>query len=834
MNERHRSAQANNLAKSSRRFGQAVSHEAGIDMKSGRCTDASAVSRDTRFRIWLPWQLRVVTAFVAFVLVWGLGSAFGLQSEAAEHVSMTLTPAAAGAQIVRISVPLPRGMLGKDETLKVEASNAESAKAGMRVVTWYPAEANQGVERSARRALVTFPWRFEDSKPVEFRMTEVPAEKGPQDLSPPVSIDVSEDAVRVVWPGRAPLELKLDLPPRLTKTPVRREVVEHHSAYLWERFRFDDANWPRVVETRADSIGGVVIVAHLQRLDSSGDFAPEFGWRFRTRAKKVAFQKGGGSGPVERDGWMHTFEKGENAACIIDDSIAVYHPAAPGNRRGSVELRPSTPGEWDYRYVRCRPEDEVPMQPMSWLRAEIVVGPEKAAKWNGTLNSPHGVRFDTETWKPLYGDSESLPELPATLETIVKYHRSSVIRSASVGDDSGNVTGYSDSSPHGGAFGMNRLNHGAAIFEDFRRSGDQRLRETGLAWCDNFYDRSIWWGKEKLGGTRYNNIAANRQKPPNDRFMWRSNDSVSFCTKGYDCFFLAWEETGDPRMLEALNAQVEYAASHLHAYQTTCRNVGDVRDFVSLYRWTGERRFLDEALRLFRELRTRLSPGHLFSEGGDPLDSDLPFIEDDSLGLKHGYAKPYIIGYALAGLPDLISLAPDEPELKETVRAVADFLASTVDPAGGWRYPHPRSSSVLMSQGMEHAWQLTRAASVLGPEPRWLDAVETVLRARIHGWQRTGMILSGLEGWEISTGKVKSREELYGLYRKPEDRNPERDYREGRIGYGSAPPEGLVYFAEVLGFYLKHRPVERLLAQPRPDGPLGQILARSPKKNPQD
>ena len=43
--------------------------------------------------------------------------------------------------------------------------------------------------------------------------------------------------------------------------------------------------------------------------------------------------------------------------------------------------------------------------------------------------------------------------------------------------------------------------------------------------------------------------------------------------------------------------------------------------------------------------------------------------------------------------------APDEPELKETVRAVADFLAATEDPAGGWRYPHPRSSAVIMSQG---------------------------------------------------------------------------------------------------------------------------------------
>ena len=78
----------------------------------------------------------------------------------------------------------------------------------------------------------------------------------------------------------------------------------------------------------------------------------------------------------------------------------------------------------------------------------------------------------------------------------------------------------------------------------------------------------------------------------------------------------------------------------------------------------------------FASSRTKLSTGHLFDQGGKPLDPDPPFIDEDQRGLKVGYAKPYIIGYALAGLPDLIQFAPDEPDLKETVRAVADFLAA--------------------------------------------------------------------------------------------------------------------------------------------------------------
>jgi hypothetical protein len=153
-----------------------------------------------------------------------------------------------------------------------------------------------------------------------------------------------------------------------------------------------------------------------------------------------------------------------------------------------------------------------------------------------------------------------------------------------------------------------------------------------------------------------------------------------------------------------------------------------------------------------------------------------------------------------------------------------------MDPSGGWRYPHPRSSSVILGQAIEHAWQLTQAARALGPEPQWLDAIQTVLRARILGWQRTGLILGGLEGWETSTGKVKDRAEIYRLYRKPADRDTSRDYRDGRLGYGGAPPEGLVYFREVLAYYLQHRDSSRLLAPPKPDEPLGLMLARSPEK----
>jgi hypothetical protein len=354
------------------------------------------------------------------------------------------------------------------------------------------------------------------------------------------------------------------------------------------------------------------------------------------------------------------------------------------------------------------------------------------------------------------------------------------------------------------------------------------LLETGLLWCDNFYDQTIWWGEKQKGGTRYNNVIAQGRTPPdNDKtYMWRSNDSVNFCTKGYDSFWLAYEETGDPRMLEALENQVRYASQHVHANMGECRNVGDVREFVRLYSYTGEKKYLDEAMRLFRELRTKLSDGGLFDQGGKPLSSAPPFIDDDEAGTKVGYAKPYIIGYALAGLPELAALAPTEPRLREVIGAVADFLAESQDPLGGWRYPHPRSSYLILSQAIEHAWQLVQADRLLGPRENHLDAIERVLRQRIVAWRQTGKIFSGLSGWEIATGKFKERAEMYRAYKTPEERDFTRDYREGGPGFGSSPPEGLVYFPEVLSYYLQHRPASRLLAPPKLEEPLGQVLSR--------
>jgi hypothetical protein len=170
---------------------------------------------------------------------------------------------------------------------------------------------------------------------------------------------------------------------------------------------------------------------------------------------------------------------------------------------------------------------------------------------------------------------------------------------------------------------------------------------------------------------------------------------------------------------------------------------------------------------------------------------------------------------ALLGLPRLAQHEEREPKLREVVQAVADFMVDSQDPAGGWRYPHLRSSALILDQAVEHAWQIAAADGLLGPRDKHLAAVERVLRQRYHGWKQTGLIPTGVTAWELVTGKVKNAAELHRLYRHPEDREFTRDYTEGRLAFGSSQPGGLVHLPGVLAFYLTHRPASRLLAPPR-------------------
>ncbi len=765
-------------------------------------------------------------------------------------------PANAGEQLVRVSIPFAPAALPADMGVRV-ACGQRTCAADLRPLTWHP-----GLPRSVRRGMVTFRWPFEAGETCTFQLQLATARPEPQ-----IAFSREAGVWKLEFQGSTlrlnPHEVQVALPngptwhacligPPLTseKTETtaagqvgktadaqppqpaqRAEIIEAGTHYLWVRLLVHDAHWPRIVEVKIDSLGTVAIEAHLQRLDPGDAAAPKFGWKL--------------TGPALRPFQPHAFRDGANCTfTTAEGAYTVTLPAAPRTRRGRVALverrdeQRSAGGAAErttIEYLRSAPAEKVPMQESSWRQASLVFGPAGHTPRNSLLEPWLPSRISAQDYDAVYGTG-----LPAeltlwpVLSDLLRETHLTLRRSECVGDDAGNLTSFNQGQEHGLPFGMNRLNHCPALFEEAWRSGDRFLRDLAVRWCDNMFDLSLWWGDtDTVGGTRYNNVAAmGRPAHQDDRqFMWRSNSAVHFCTKGYDAFLMAYEETGDPRMAAALRGQVAYARQFVHADQGECRNIGDVADFLRLHAYTGLAEYRQEGLRLFRELREKLSTGDLFSQGGQPILPDGPFINDDPHGSAAPFAKPYILGYALAGLPQLYAQYPNEEKLLDVIRAVARFMASAQDPLGAWRYPHPASARMIIHQALEHAAQLVRAAAVLEargePIAALLDAIERALQARVQVYRRSDAILAGLNGWEKAAGAIPAGKTIYDLYAKPADRDRSRDYQEGALQIGSAPPEGLVYLPEVLRFYLAHRPAERLFIS---SAPLQEVLARVPDR----
>ena len=732
-----------------------------------------------------------------------------------------VTPDAAGMRLVRIPLPFAPGTLPASLGVTVSCEGTELTP-DLRVLTLHP-----GKPTSVRRAMLTFPFEFKAVRPYHFKLALSDAPDADSTSAAcsdgacavdfaGAQLSVSSDGFTLTHKDGSKWTATLIAPKRATtQTPVP-ELVEAGKYYLWLRVLVPDDEWPRMLEVQVDALGGVAVQAHLQRLGASDATAPDLGWEIH--------------GPQIAPIAEHKFSEGTPVTLHTQDAVhEITFPVAPYDRRGFVSVANADQSS-TVKFLRCAASDNTPFQQASWRRAAFVLAPSGSAPRSFLLEPALTWKTDAQIFGSIYelGANPDLSMWPV-LNDLRHYTADAIKQSVVLGDDFGNVTAFNPGAP-APAFGMNRLNHCPAIFQEAWRSRDASLRDVAVNWCSNMYDLSIWWGDtESYGGTRYNNVAAMDQPSHKDdqKYMWRSNGDSNFCTKGYDSFFYAYEETGDPRMLVALNAQVAYARKNVHTDKGECRNIGDVSDFINLYRHTGTKMYRDEALRLFQELRGKLSTGDLFSQGGQPIVEDTPFIDDDAHGYKAPFAKPYIIGYALNGLPALLELCPDEPKLRDVVRAVADFMANSQDPVGGWRYPHPRSSGLIISQAMEHAMQLSRAAAVLEKRgeniEKQLDAIERVLQARLLGFARNGQILAGLSGWEAGAGALKDGKTIYDLYAKATDRDPARDYTEGPVSAGGAPPEGLVHFGETLRFYLAHRPAERLM---RSNGPLASVLAR--------
>src|SRR5262249_20458673 len=169
-------------------------------------------------------------------------------------------------------------------------------------------------------------------------------------------------------------------PARTSEAAPATDTVESNAFFLWQRVRLPDAQWPRVIEVRADALGGVALVAHLQRNLPGDAYAPDLGWQIESQASPGRWQRGNRDAARTQLPLRHHFaERAASVFFCAQPRYRLYHPAAPFKQRGHVEVRPAGDRGFVYRYLRCTADEKVPMQQATWRRAEVVLAPAALA-----------------------------------------------------------------------------------------------------------------------------------------------------------------------------------------------------------------------------------------------------------------------------------------------------------------------------------------------------------------------------------------------------------------------------------------------------------------------
>jgi hypothetical protein len=289
------------------------------------------------------------------------------------------------------------------------------------------------------------------------------------------SVSIRRDSVAVSLAGQK-FDAHLIAPScSANETPVP-DVIEWGSNYAWLRLLSPDAAWPRIIEVKMDVTGNIEVTAHVQRLAKGDATAPELGWHIAS--------------PPLASASAHSFAEGQPFSInTADNTTTVTFPNAASYRRGRVDATADS-----IKYIRCSAEEKVPFQESAWRSASFHVC--KAV----VSGQAADVRVEQERSQDL--------QLWPVLQDLQIYTRKAIVASMLYGADFGNVTAFSVNGP-AAVFGMNRLNHCGAIFEEAARTGDAGLRDVAVDWCSNMYDLSTWWADtDEFGGTRYNNATA--------------------------------------------------------------------------------------------------------------------------------------------------------------------------------------------------------------------------------------------------------------------------------------------------------------------------------------
>ena len=709
------------------------------------------------------------------------------------------------ATVARVSIPVPAGEISDLPATLAVTRGQERIEAQTHVITRHP-------DGSVRRVMLSFPAQIAAGAQIEYTV-ELPAgEAAPPPETEPVeriqtaafTVLASDGRVQLVDGEGTVLAVVVPFGPDFgAEGETQLTVIESGPHYTWLRYNTGGELWSREVDVEIDQLGQVLLTHRLQHGHQGDIWTPDFGFELSAPGAAADAERSVAHFlPIGSDAAFADYPELVAGLTLADGGpLSVANPLALRQTRGTLSAEANAAGV-AVRSNRNEPVEDLEteglmIQEGQWRVSRLLLAPVAAEEMARRCDSPVRTHAHWSLYDAVYQTGPPLEaETPLLMRTAERYIQKLQEMSRS-GDDWGTMATSV------------RLNHCRYMWEDYFRGGDARLLDMARDWSENYRNFTIYWGhrEESWGGGRRGSAWRDRDTLGPGSFIVRFVDvTPGWLTKGFASFWLAYEETGDPRFREAAEAQARFGAENITCLQNEMRSVGAIADYAKLYEYTGDQFHLQQAIRLWEEFRQGQMENLLFTQHGraESPGDDL-YIHDDSFGYRNPFVKPYMVQYATNSLPYLLKHTPDDQHLRDTILALNDWIATHRQPGGGWGYPHYLTAG--MSWNNEYCRGIMHAVMV-EPKQIYLDAIRENIAPVVQLYDRYGELPRGLNPWEFAAGiNAHQRAEMYEL---ASDRDVMRDYEEGRVNFGQSP-DNSVYFTVLLRDYLRFASEESLL-----------------------
>lgn len=733
-----------------------------------------------------------------------------LSAAGSEQIEFTISnPATVPVTtVVRVSLPIPRGHLFEPPPSEV-ILDGNTVPVQAQVITRHP-------DGSMRRVMLSVPAHLE-SRGV--RNGVYPFGKPATPVAEQAPAVISTDRWKVL-PKKDRIELRgaddvllatiEPFGPESSQTEAAVRILDCGTQFVWLRYDRAGCKWNRQWDVEVFRTGELRLTHRIQSKIRGDHWTPDFGWKLSAPGARASDPPQGVVRMLGRDPNSRFADRANAdllAQIMLNDgaSACVANPLALRQNRGTFDVI-RTGDAVTVRSMRTEPVQDIEAQGLmiqegAWRFSELGLAPLDKGTFAALLDAPVYGHADWRAYDAVYRTGTPLAVKHPALHDAIEKFIFALQDMQMKGDDLGSMPWSWTPQSKPSYRSPVRLNHVLYVWEDWFRGGDPRMRTIAHDWCRNYFDLGMYWGSNPkyYGACRRGNAWRDRPTHGPGTFNPRFENAPIYVHKGWSNFWLMYEETGDPRYRDAAEVAADWSIRNQSAGTGEARVIGAVADAVKLFEYTGDRRHLDNAVRLWESFQPFQGPDLLFTQNNKPAVGNDLYIGSDDVGYKTPFVKPYIVQYAANALPCLLGHTRKDERLRSTILALNDWMARVQQPGGGWGYPHPATAGLGWRLEYVHGLMLAHG---IEPKPEYLDAAARNLRPTIqlcalHGWPA-----SGINPWE-DAAKI-GPQERQKRYRLATDRDPTRDYEEGRITF-TQNPDNAVYFQVVLRDYLTHR-----------------------------